>query len=81
MEDERPHESVGVLGRATQAGVEGGGDRFDQQVGQDLLAEKSGPGSVEELSPLDVKRHLKMYQFATPKVYHPSWLITPACPL
>ena len=28
-----------------------------------------------------VKRQLKMYQFATPKVYHPYWLITPPCPL
>jgi hypothetical protein len=27
--------------------VEGGGDRLDRQVGQYLLAEKSGPGSVE----------------------------------
>jgi hypothetical protein len=31
--------------------VEGGGDRLDRQVGQDLLAEKSGPGSVEEFAP------------------------------
>jgi len=27
-------------------------DRLDRQVGQDLLAEKPGPGSVEELPPL-----------------------------
>jgi hypothetical protein len=32
--------------------MEGGGDRLDRQVGQDLLAEKSGPGSVEEFAPL-----------------------------
>jgi len=28
-----------------------------------------------------VKRQLKMYQFATPKVYHPDWLTTHPCPL
>ena len=29
----------------------------------------------------DVKRQLRMYQIATPKVYHPSWLKTVPCPL
>jgi hypothetical protein len=45
-------ETVGVIGRAIQAGVEGGGDRLDRQVGQNLLAEESGQGSVEELPQL-----------------------------
>ena len=33
LEDERAHESVGVLGWATQSGVEDGGDRLDRQGG------------------------------------------------
>ena len=41
LEDERAHKSVGVSGRATQAGVEDGGECLDRQVGQGLLAEKS----------------------------------------
>ena len=51
-----------------------------QTGGKDALRAKPPPGRPPRLTARQrtrlVKRQLKMYQFASPKVYHPSWLIT-----